>query len=274
MKNSKSIRSLIGFFGITLVLVSCSKSEVKQEVEKKDWKLVWSDEFNENAGEQPDPTKWNYDLGNGIGGWGNQELQNYTDNPANCAMDGDGNLIITAIKSGNSFTSARIKSKGLFEQKYGRFEARIITPFGPGIWPAFWMLGSNIDEVSWPTCGEIDIMELKGNAPNIAYGSLHGPGYSGGNAFTSSYALENDRFDNDYHIYAVEWDENKIDFYIDDFLYKRMTREEVEKKGDWVYDNSFFLILNIAVGGNFVGFPIETTPFPQKMTIDYIRVYQ
>nr|MBP6694940.1 glycoside hydrolase family 16 protein [Saprospiraceae bacterium] len=145
-------------------------------------------------------------------------------------------------------------------------------PYGPGIWPAFWMLGENINEVSWPQCGEIDIMELRGQAPSTMYGTLHGPGYSGGNAVSKNYSLTNARFDNDFYLYAVEWDENKIDFFVNNYLYGRITKEDVP--GEWVYDQPFYMILNVAVGGNFVGFPTSQTPFPQQMVIDFVRVYQ
>jgi beta-glucanase (GH16 family) len=246
-----------------------------QKLDERNWQLVWSDDFDGSAGELPDASRWTFDIGNGLEGWGNRELQYYTDRTENVSMDGNGNLVITARSEsfgGSQFTSARIKTQGLFEQQYGRFEASLITPYGPGIWPAFWMLGSNIDEVSWPQCGEIDIMELRGQEPNIIHGSIHGPGYSGGSPITKAYGLKNERFDTDYRLFAIEWDEEKIDFFVDDFLYQRIQRDDVP--GEWVFDQPFFLILNVAVGGNYVGFPIPDTPFPQTMVIDYVRVYE
>lgn len=257
---------------IILIQFSGCKPEEFQKIEERSWDLVWSDEFNGEEGTQPDASKWTYDIGTGEGGWGNQELQNYTANPENVSMDGNGNLVITAMQNGNSFTSARVKTQGLFSQQYGRFEARIITPYGPGMWPAFWMLGDNIQTVGWPQCGEIDIMELRGQEPHIIHGTIHGPGYSGGNPITKAFALENDRFDNDYHVYAIEWDAEKIDFFVDDYLYQRILRTDAP--GEWVYDAPFFILLNLAVGGNYVGFPTAQTPFPQKLIIDYVRVYQ
>jgi beta-glucanase (GH16 family) len=255
---------------ISVSLAACNEDD-KQSLPARNYKLIWSDDFDGAAGTLPDATKWGFDIGNN-NGWGNAELENYTNDPQNVALDGNGNLVITAVKTGNSFTSARVKTQNLFSQTYGRFEARLKTPYGPGIWPAFWMLGANADEVGWPQCGEIDIMELKGQSPSTIHGTIHGPGYSAGNAITSSYAMQNDRFDLDYHVFAVEWTASQIDFFVDDHLYKRIKKGDVP--GEWVYDKPFFLLLNIAVGGNYVGFPTDQTPFPQKMTIDYVKVYQ
>lgn len=264
-------------FSIMLFMFAgCDKSN-EQKLEEKDWQLVWSDEFNGPAGESPDSTKWVFDIGTGPynDGWGNAELEYYTDRTVNASTDGNGKLAITALResySGSSFTSARIKTMGMFEQTYGRFEARIKAPYGPGIWPAFWMLGSNVSTLGWPQCGEIDIMEIRGQKPNVMNGTVHGPGYSGGASITKTFALENDRFDVDYHVFAVEWEENKIDFFVDNTLYQRITPDKLT--GEWVFDTPFFLILNVAVGGNYVGFPTNQTPFPQTMLIDYVRVYQ
>lgn len=257
-----------------IFLAGCATDDL-QKLEPRNWQLVWSDEFNGEAGESPDPSKWTYDIGTGQGGWGNQELQYYTNRPQNASMDGKGNLVITALREqfgGAPFSSARIKTQGLFAQAYGRFEARLKTPYGPGLWPAFWLLGANIETVNWPQCGEIDVMELRGQQPHIIHGSVHGPGYSAGNAVSKGYALENARFDTEFHLFAIEWDENKIDFFVDDFLYQRIAKADLS--GDWVFDHPFFLIFNVAVGGNYVGFPTDQTPFPQQMSIDYVRVYK
>jgi len=243
----------------------------------RNYQLVWEDNFDGPAGQAPDATKWTYDIGIGPGndGWGNNELEYYTDRPENVALDGAGNLAITARSesyAGRSFTSARINTKGLFDQAYGRFEARIKMPWGPGIWPAFWMLGSNINEVPWPQCGEIDIMEYRGQEPNLVHGSVHGPGYSGGAAITKSFGFTNNRFDVDFHVFAIEWGADYIDYYVDDTLYQRIRSEDVP--GEWVYNHPFFIILNVAVGGNYVGFPTPQTPFPQTMVVDYVKVYK
>ncbi len=272
--NIQTMKNILSLIALAFLLIQCN-AEANQELETRNWELVWSDEFEGAANESPDSLKWTYDIGRGQDGWGNQELQYYTDSPNNVSLDGNGNLVITARAEsfgGGAFTSARIKTEGLFEQAYGRFEARMITPYGPGLWPAFWMLGSNIDEVSWPQCGEIDIMEQRGQEPHIVHGTVHGPGYSAGNAVTKAYSLTNDRFDADYHIYAVEWFEDRIDFFVDDFLYHRIRPSDVN--GEWVFNQPFFLILNVAVGGTYVGFPTAQTPFPQRMTIDYVRVYR
>ena len=260
---------------LVLAAFSGCKKEAVQTLPQREWELVWSDDFTGAAGNAPDNSKWSFDIGNGVNGWGNSELQYYTNRSANIQLDGSGKLMITARNeayAGSGFTSARIKTKGLFAQAYGRFEARIKTPFGPGIWPAFWMLGANIDTKPWPQCGEIDIMEQRGQQPSITHGSVHGPGYSGGNAITKPYGLLNGRFDTDYHIYAVEWGEDYIDFYADNFLYQRITPDDVT--GEWVYNQPFYILLNVAVGGNFVGFPTAGTPFPQSMYVDYVKVYR
>ncbi len=272
INKNRAIHYLLAGTVLTMLMVSLygCKKEAVQTLPERNWELVWSDDFTGAAGTAPANTRWAFDLGGG--GWGNNELQVYTNNANNVKLDGNGKLIITAISSGSGFTSARIKTKGLFSQAYGRFEARIKTPTGPGIWPAFWMLGANIDTKPWPQCGEIDIMEQRGQQSHITHGSLHGPGYSGGGAITKQYALANGRFDTDYHIYAVEWGENYIDYFVDDYLYQRITPENVT--GEWVYNQPFYILLNVAVGGNFVGFPTTGTPFPQSMYVDYVRVYK
>jgi beta-glucanase (GH16 family) len=266
----------ICLFALTvLVVTSCEKAAV-QTLPQREWELTWSDDFTGAAGSQPDNTKWSYDIGRGPGndGWGNRELQTYTSSTANVRLDGAGNLLIVATGSNGSYTSGRIKTQGKFSHGYGRYEARIKTPYGPGIWPAFWMLGDNINTVPWPQCGEIDILEVKGQEPHIAHGTIHGPGYSGGNSITKSYSLMNDRLDSKFRIYAVEWGPDYIDFFVDDYLYYRITPNDVKGKGEWVFNSSFFMLLNIAVGGNYVGFPTSGTIFPQTMTVDYVKVYK
>ncbi|GEC78888.1 glycoside hydrolase family 16 protein [Flavobacterium aquatile] len=265
----------LGFLGLIFSIYSCDDDEKQTVVTKFD--LVMEDNFDVNGA--PDPSIWAYDIGRGSenNGWGNNELQYYTDSPDNVVVQ-NGYLIITAKQEalgGASYTSARLKTQNLFDQKYGRFEARIKLPLGQGLWPAFWMLGSNIDQVGWPQCGEIDIMEYLGNNPTQILGTLHGPGFSGGESISKKYSLPNSRFDNEFHVFGVEWSENHINWYVDDVLYNQITRKQVEDEGgEWVFDNSFFMILNMAVGGNLPGSPNSSTTFPQRMLVDYVRVYQ
>ena len=270
--HNKHILLVMILFVIFLFVPSCDNP---LDPEVPNWQLVWQDEFDGPAGQSPDPAQWTYDIGTGDNGWGNQELQYYTDRQENISLDGEGNLVITAKREsfgGMPFTSARIKTQGLFEQTYGRFEARIKLPWGPGIWPAFWLLGSDVETVGWPQSGEIDIMEYRGQQPNLIHSTIHGPGYSGGGGISKSFGLENNRFDVDFHLFAVEWAQNYIRFYVDDVLYQEIRPEDLP--GTWVFDKPFFIIINVAVGGNYVGFPTSQTPFPQTMLIDYVRVYK
>jgi len=242
-------------------------------IKERTWELTWEDEFEGEEGASVNSAKWTFDLGRGPNddGWGNAELQTFTDLPENVAMDGQGNLAITALNNGG-YTSARILTKGLFEQAYGRFEARIKMPYGPGLWPAFWLLGADIDQNAWPYCGEIDIVEYKGQEPNIIHGTVHGPGYSGGASIAKSYGFENDRFDVDFHVFRIDWGEDFINYYVDEVIYNQITPDDIP--GDWLYDHPFFMLLNLSVGGNYVGFPTAATKFPQTMLVDYVRVYK
>ena len=273
---SKIMVPLAIYSFLFITLQGCQKDNI-QKIVQRNWQLMWSDEFNGAAGESPDAAKWKFDIGVGPNndGWGNSELEYYTNRTVNASMDGTGNLAITAKKemySGSGFTSARIKTIGLFDQPYGRFEARIKTPWGPGVWPAFWLLGSNVDTIGWPQCGEIDILELRGQKPNIMNGTVHGPGYSGAGGITKSFAFVNDRFDVDFHVFAVEWGKDYIDFFVDNTLYQQITPDNIT--GKWVFDHPFFIIMNVAVGGNYLGFPTNQTPFPQTMLVDYVKVYK
>ncbi|MBE2280182.1 MAG: glycoside hydrolase family 16 protein [Ignavibacteriaceae bacterium] len=255
-----------------LFLITVPSCENSTAIESPTWQLVWQDEFEGAAGQRPDSTKWTYDIGTD---WGNQQLEYDTDRPQNVSLDGNGNLLITARREaymGQPFTSGRIKTQGLYEQTYGRYEARIKMPWGPGIWPAFWLLGSNIETVGWPNCGEIDIMEYRGQQPNLIHGTVHGPGYSGGAGISKTYGFEHKRFDVDFHVFAVEWGADYLKFFVDDVMYHQIKKGDVP--GQWVFDSPFFIILNVAVGGNYVGFPTSQTPFPQSMVVDYVRVYK
>lgn len=253
------------------------------------WKLVWSDEFNGPAGTLPDAANWNYDLGNN-NGWGNGEAEVYTNSPNNVFQDGKGNLVIRAIRdaSGN-YTSARLQtgSPGAsthttdLSWQYGRIEARIKLPFGKGVWPAFWTLGENIGTVGWPTSGEIDIMENFGtfnNNASINNGTAHGPGYSGGNGIGKSYTLPfGEKVADDFHLYAVEWSQDSIEWFVDGASYHKVTPASLPQGQKWVFNNPFFILLNLAIGGRntFLGSPDPNAPFPpQDMLVDYVRVYQ
>jgi len=262
---------------VTILCISCSDSTGTKE---RKWELIWQDEFDEVAGQVPDSLKWEAQVGDGTlydlpPGWGNGQLEYDTGRSENVSMDGQGNLAIVARKEvymGKSYTSARLVTQDIFEQAYGRFEARIKLPYGQGIWPAFWLLGDNFEEDGWPTCGEIDIMEYRGQETSTIHGTVHGPGYYAANGVTQRYDLPNARFDTDFHIFAVEWGTDFIDFFVDDQLYNTITPSDVS--GEWVFDHPFFIILNVAVGGGYVGSPNESTSFPQSMLVDYVRVYQ
>jgi beta-glucanase (GH16 family) len=245
----------------------------------KDWHLVWSDEFNGPNGSAVDASKWVVETGGQ--GWGNEELEYYTNRPANLFLQ-DGDLVIRALAEkykgadgiARDYTSARLKTLGKFTQTYGRFEARIKLPYGQGMWPAFWMLGDDIERVGWPACGEIDIMENIGKEPSMVHGSIHGPGYTGAVGIEAPYSLPSGRFADDYHLFAVEWDPSSIAFFVDQTMYVKRTRTDLKPDWKWVFDKPFFLILNLAVGGDWPGNPDASTHFPEEMLVDYVRVYQ
>jgi beta-glucanase (GH16 family) len=251
------------------------------------WSMVWSDEFEGRPGTAPNASVWGQEVGdgtvNGIPGWGNSELEYYTAGANNAATDGLGNLNITVKKADGSlmcyygpceYTSARLLTKNRFEVAYGRVEARIKVPTGSGLWPAFWMLGTDIDQNPWPQSGEIDIMEVVGRLPNETFGTLHGPGYSGGQSYGKVYDLGKPVAD-DYHIFAVEWQPDKIVWYIDNVPFFTATPEDAFLQGkQWVFNHPFFILMNVAVGGNFGGPVGPETTFPQTMSVDYVRLYQ
>lgn len=257
-----------------------AKSSTASQSVSKHGSLIWSDEFNGPNGSMPDPAKWNVVVDGS--GFGNRELEYYTDRTRN-VHEADGNLVITARKENHAgkdgvphlYTSGRIETAGRFQMQYGRIEARIKLPKGQGIWPAFWMLGSDFKSAPWPDCGEIDIMENVGFEPSKIHGSLHGPGYSGGNPLSGVYALPNQaRLSDDYHLFALEWEPKEIRFYIDDHLYETQTPSDVPPGKKWVFDHPFFIVLNVAVGGYWPGDPDQTTQFPATMHVDYVRVYR
>ncbi len=240
-----------------------------------DWRLTWSDEFDGAANTGPDPRKWAYDIGGG--GWGNQQLEFNTDQVANAHHDGAGHLRITALKQrygSNDYTSARIRTSASFAQTYGRFEARLKLPTGAGIWPAFWLLGSNFASAGWPGCGELDIMELRGSEPGVTHGSAHGPGYSGGNPKTASYALPGGASFNDgFHVFAIEWAPGEVHWFLDDHHFHAITEATMAAEHRWVFDHDMFVILNLAVGGWFGG-AVDDAVFPQTMMVDWVRAHE
>jgi beta-glucanase (GH16 family) len=254
--------------------------DVFPQNEKSQWTLVWSDEFNSPDGSRPDAAKWKFEVGGD--GWGNHELEYYTNRPENSFIRG-GNLVIQALKENftgpnhvrREYTSARMTTQGLFEQAYGRFEARIKIPRGQGLWPAFWLLGNDIGKIGWPGCGEIDIMENIGKEPSLVHGSLHGPGYSGDGGYTSEYKFPGGvHFFDDFHVFAIEWEPKVVRFFVDQELYATFTPARLPAGMNWVFDHPFFIILNVAVGGDWPGAPDSTSVFPQTMLVDYVRVYK
>ena len=252
----------------SLLVSSCASTPT----DTSKWNLVWQDEFDGAQGALPNAANWKFDVGTN---WGNAQLEYDSDRATNASLDGSGNLVITARKEtyqGSPYTSARITTEGKRTVQYGKVEARMKLPSGRGLWPAFWLLGANKPTVGWPASGEIDIMEIRGTDPSTVLGSMHGPGYSGGAALTKSKTLTLTRFDNSFHTFAVEWSPEQVEFFVDGLSYNVVKKSE--SPTPWVFDHPFYIILNVAVGGSFVGSPDAFTPFPQTMVVDWVRVYQ
>lgn len=278
--NGETLTSSTGTFSYTFkalgvqeytVYISAYKGEkfisktlnIKVNVQAK---LVWSDEFSTEGA--PDPSKWTHEIGTGQDGWGNNELQYYTNRLQNSQVS-DGTLKIRLIKeafSGSTFTSARLVTKNKYQFKYGKIEFRAKLPTGGGTWPALWMLGSNIDQVSWPACGEIDVMEHVGNQQNQVFSTLHYPGNFGGNAVGGKTTLAT--ASTQFHVYAAEWSPSHIKFYIDDTLYFTFNNSQ-----SLPFNQDFFIIMNMAMGGNFGG-TIDPLVTNATLEVDYVRVYQ
>ncbi|MFK8022911.1 MAG: carbohydrate binding domain-containing protein [Ilumatobacter sp.] len=250
------------------------------------WNMVWSDEFDGEAGAPPNPANWTYELGDvtpdGKNGWGNEELQYYTDDPDNSATDGEGNLVITLGEADEGrecyygpceFESARLITQHKAEFAYGRIESRLQVPTGgDGLWPAFWSLGTDITYNPWPGAGEIDFMEYVSRLPNEIFGTIHGPGYAGGNSFSGIWDF-GERVDNEYHTFTTEWEPGLITWYVDGIKYHEARPSDVDPN-PWVFEKPFFLLLNFAIGGNFGGTPDPANTYPQEYLVDYVRVYQ
>jgi beta-glucanase (GH16 family) len=273
---SKTKKNMVLICGIIIVILCISiiyknKEEIAIKPQKN-WVLVWSDEFNGDNGSAVDNSKWVQETGGN--GWGNNEEQHYTEGTNNCYIENE-NLVIEAKKEEyekSKYTSARIKTNGKFDFKYGKVEIKAKLPLGQGIWPAFWMLGSDFDSAGWPDCGEIDIMENIGRTPKTVNGTAHAPGYSGNMGLGNSLTIDED-LTSSYHIYSIEWSKDKIEWFMDGKKYHTLNPETIGGN-KWAFNKDFFLLLNLAVGGNWPGYPDNTTMFPQKYYIDYVHVYQ
>lgn len=236
--------------------------------------LVWAEEFTGPPGSLPDPRTWSAELGGG--GWGDNQLQHYTASADNGVIDERGRLAITARRSPpqGAVTSARLTTKGRLNLRYGRISARIKVPSGRGLWPAFWMLGSDIDDVGWPACGELDVMEHVGSRPTTVQGTVHGPGYAGlsggvGRAHDAGVDLTAD-----FHVYGVDWTPDRITWHLDGEPYGSVAPPDVP--GPWPFAHDFHLVVNLAVGGDWPGNEVETATLdalPATMLVDWIRAY-
>lgn len=259
---------------VTLNNVEYTKSDpvtIAQNDPNYDPNLVWSEEFDYTG--LPAPAKWNIETGGT--GWGNNELQYYTNSQNNLSV-GNGMLTITAREEqfgGRNYTSGRITTQGKFDFKYGRIEARIKLPYGQGLWPAFWMLGANFSTAGWPECGEIDIMEMVGgtNNDNTCHSTLHWDNNGEHAQYGQSYTLPSGIFADNFHVFSVRWNSQSIKAYMENIQYFEIDITPAELSE---FQNNFFLILNVAVGGNWPGPPNASTQFPQTMQVDWIRVYQ
>ena len=242
------------------------------------WDLVWSDEFDGAANTYPDPAKWNIEVN---GNPPNSEAEAYVKSTRNVSLNGLGQLELTAYKESSGskqYTSGKVNSSGKFTRTYGRWEARIMLPPGTGFWPAFWMLGINNGCGGWPNCGEIDIIENRGRLANVSSSAMHGPGYSGNTPITHTYNLPQtaaNNFFTGYHVFAAEWSDTQVRFYVDSTLHYTVNKSDVQKYGNWVYNHDFYTLINLAVGGQFDGMQLPpASAFPAKMRIDYVHVYK
>jgi beta-glucanase (GH16 family) len=269
-------------------LVGCASSNPRlQERAPVGWTLVWQDEFNGAAGSAVDARYWTHDVGDGcaIGncGWGNNEKEHYTAGTPNASLNGRGQLEIVARVAPPGltcyygpcrYTSAKMHTKGKVHATHGRVEARIRLAKGQGLWPAFWMLGSNIDSVPWPASGELDIMENHGSNVAQTSSAIHGPGYSGDTPFVHGHELSGTNYADAFHNFAVEWDSTHIAFLVDGAPHYEVTRREIGTRGAWPFDQPFYVILNLAVGGAFDGDPKSDAILPATMLVDWVRVYR
>lgn len=273
MKHQRTLPLPIGFLLALIGLLALAVPVASQDDPDDGWTLWWSDEFEAELDDPINDEYWTCEEG---GGWGNRQREYDTTRIENVAHNGEGMLVITAREQGfrgYRYTSARCNTNDKVEFSYGRVEARIDIPEGQGIWPAFWMLGADFPDTIWPDAGEIDIMEFVGKEPLLTFGTIHGPGYSGAAGIGSEYEHEEPPSD-DFHVYGIEWEPGLIRWYVDDEYFLELTPDDLPPNSEWVFDHDFFLLINLAVGGNWPGDPDETTVFPQEMVIDWVRVYQ
>ncbi len=257
---------------LLLPSLACTDPGAPASSDPSSWNLVWSDEFSEPGA--IDEANWQFDVGGD--GWGNEQLEYNTDSQDNVSVAEGGALEIVARKEsyeGNEYTSGRIKTLDRFEFGYGRVEASIRLPDGSGVWPAFWLLGADFEDVGWPLCGEVDIMELRGEEPWTTMGTVHGPGYSGGEGIGGEYTLPEGDFADGYHTFAVDIDPEHIAWSVDDIVFHTLTPGDLPDNTAWVFDDEWFIILNVAVGGQFVA-EVDDSAFPAKMQVGHVRVYE
>lgn len=270
------LRSLVLVAVGAMAAAACtSQNVIGSQTGSSGWTLVWSDDFEGPSGGAPDSTRWK--LIDGVVAW-NGELQYYTSRPVNIELDGVGDLAIHLLRdssfSGYDYTSARMTTEQLFQHAYGRFEARIRMPAGQGVWPAFWMLGGNADTVGWPNCGGIDVAETYGQDPSTVRAGIHAAGYPD-TEMVQPYVLPGaPQLSDGFHVYAVEWEAGEIRWYVDNFLWQTRHPADVPAGASWPFDQPFFVILNVAIGGRFAGAPSASTPLPQTMLVDYVRVFE
>ena len=243
-------------------------------------RLLWQDNFSGSAGSAPNPANWTYDVGGS--GWGNDELECYTDNRTNSYLDGKGHLVIAArydpgfLCAGgvrDDYTSARLTTKGLRTLRYGTIVMRAELPTGPGSWPAFWALGQDIGTAGWPASGEIDAAEVIGSEPRTVNGSIHARGWNGQPYVRTSHVQSTTTLSGRFHTYGVTWTPTRITFTFDGHAYYSVTKADATASGNWPFQRPFYLLLDVAVGGTWPGPPTSATRWPQRMVIDYVRAY-
>lgn len=271
---------------LSLMSLGCTKP-VQYERSTTAWLPVWREEFDGPAGAPVNSASWVYDSGDGctggICGWGNQEKESYTGSTENASLDGQGHLALVVRKAPPGlacyygpcrYTSGRITTRGMVRVQPGRVEARIRIPSGQGLWPAFWLLGAAYPETPWPRAGELDVMENHGSNPRSISSAMHGPGYFGSQTpFVHDEPLPTARYSDDFHLFAVEWDSTRVRFLVDDLEHYVVTRTAVKAKGEWVFDQPFHIILNLAIGGQFDGDPASDGMLPATMLVDFVRAY-